>query len=227
MPSAAKVCIYALAIATLATAAVVLGPLWRLQPVCRFWALGAALSLLPMCATFPMDRLLVFAGVGSMAVIAMLLAAFAQREAPATPGSRGWTARDFVALSIALIHLVVAPVLLPIRTLAITFFAGMFERVDASIPRTELILGKTLVIVNAPVDGTVAYVPLQRAALGVPRPRRLRLLASGVAGVTVSRLDETRLRVRPADGFLKSESERMVRGLSTRSTLATRFPFRI
>ena len=51
-------------------------------------------------------------------------------------------------------------------------------------------------------------------ALGEPRPRRLRLLASGLASVRVTRVDERTLRVRPAHGFYSTEGERMLRGLS-------------
>jgi hypothetical protein len=115
---------------------------------------------------------------------------------------------------LVLVHLVAAPLLLPLRALSMNLMSGMVDRVDASLPRNERVGERTLVVVNAPADGAVAYAPLQRAVQGTPRPRRLRLLASGVAEVRVSRLDAKTLRLRPADGFLRSEGERMMRGLS-------------
>jgi len=35
------------------------------ERLARFWALGMAASIVPVCGAFPMDRLLVFAGVGA------------------------------------------------------------------------------------------------------------------------------------------------------------------
>jgi hypothetical protein len=60
----------------------------------------------------------------------------------------------------------------------------------------------------------VTYTLVEPAALGEPRPRRLRLLASGLAPVRVTRVDERTLDVRPAQGFYSTEGERMLRGLS-------------
>lgn len=214
LPCASRIVIYGLALATFAAFAFVLARVWRKDPLCRFWTVGAVLSLLPMCAAFPMDRLLVFTGVGAMAAIAMLLADAVQRDAPSDDWRWARLTRGIVLALLVLVHLVVAPVLLPVRVLVLGLASDALDRVDASIPRDSDVAGKTLVIVNAPVDGAVAYVPIQRAVLGVPRPRALRLLSTGVAEVQVSRLDATTLRVRPAGGFLKSEGERMMRGLS-------------
>ena len=101
LPASARVVAYGLALLWLAVFGVVLAPVWRRVPACRFWALGAVLSLPPVCATFPMDRLLVFAGVGAMAAVALVLAewltgdAFAllprvRRAAATQPSSRCW-----------------------------------------------------------------------------------------------------------------------------------------
>ena len=46
---------------------------------------------------------------------------------------------------------------------------------------------------------------------GGHRPRSVRILATGLGAVEVSRLDAHTLRVRPATGFYSSESEQMVR----------------
>ncbi len=69
-------------------------------------------------------------------------------------------------------------------------------------------------VVNGRVDSLLFYLPVQRAVLAVPRPRRMRILSSGGGAVRLSRLDATTLRVRPAEDFLKSAPERMARSLS-------------
>jgi hypothetical protein len=101
--------LYGLALVVLAVFAVLLLPTWRRLPVCRFWTLGAVLSLPPMCATYPMDRLLVFSSVGAMAAIALVFADWIERRHAAVPTRRLVTA----GVSILVVcHLVLAPLLL-------------------------------------------------------------------------------------------------------------------
>jgi hypothetical protein len=214
LPPAAQAVGYVLALLALAAFAFVLAPLWRRLPACRFWALGAVLSLPPACATFPMDRLLVFAGVGAMAAIALVLAEWLEGDAVAPlPRARRVMATTVVSV-LAVLHLVVAPLLLPIRVLTVGLLARMGEQLEASIPTDPAIRGKTLVILSSAADLTTLPPWMQRQVRGAPLPRRMRLLATCFAQVRVSRLDATTLRVRPEKGFLDSGLLRMVRGLS-------------
>ena len=67
----------------------VLSPLLRREPVARFWALGMVLSLIPICATFPMDRLLFFVGLGAAGLLAQFLAvAFGVVNGSWRPGTK-------------------------------------------------------------------------------------------------------------------------------------------
>jgi hypothetical protein len=215
MPRAGQMVVYALALATLAVVGVVLLPVLRRRPVCRFWTLGAVLSLPPVCATFPADRLLVFAGVGAMGAIAMLMAEALDPDTPPVRWSGVRVAGRIVLPLLVVIHLVIAPILLPLRALTMTLSNRFIDRVDASIPSGEDIREKTLVVLNAPLDFLLLwYVPAKRAISNVPRPRAIRLLVSGIAAVHVYRLDNRSLRLRPADGLLVNEAQRMVRGAS-------------
>jgi hypothetical protein len=213
LPPAAQVAGYALAFLALTVFAFVLAPLCRHLPACRFWALGAVLSLPPVCATFPMDRLLVFAGVGATAAIALVLAEWLEGDAVALPRARRAIATTVVSL-LALLHLVVAPLLLPARVLTVGLVARMGEQLEASIPTGPAIRGKTLVILSSAAELTTLPPWMQRQVLGAPLPRRMRLLATCFAQVRVSRLDATTLRVRSEKGFLDNGLLRMVRGLS-------------
>ena len=214
LPPAAQVVGYAWALVALAVLAFVVAPLWRRLPTCRFWALGAVLALPPVCATFPMDRLLVFAGVGAMAAIALVLAEWLEGDAPAPlPRPRRVLATTVVSL-LALLHLVVAPLLLPVRVLTVGLAARMGEHLAASIPTDPAIRGKTLVILSSAAEMTTFPPWMERQVSGVPLPRRMRLLATCLSPLRVSRLDATTLRVRPEKGFLDNGLLRMVRGTS-------------
>jgi hypothetical protein len=213
LPPAARVVAYFLALLTLAAFAAVLAPLWRRWPACRFWTLGSVLSLPPMCATYPMDRLLVFAGVGAMATIALVSAWWLEGGVLALPRARRALATSVVLLLVVL-HLVLAPALLPLRVWTVGLLARMGERLEASIPTDETIQGRTLVILSSAAEMTTFPPWMQRQVSGVPRPARMRVLASCFSNVHVSRPDARTLRVQPEKGFLDNEWLRMVRGPS-------------
>jgi lysylphosphatidylglycerol synthetase-like protein (DUF2156 family) len=65
--------LWRIALIFLVLVAFVFVPLLRRDQTARFWAAGMLLSVLPICATFPSDRLLTFVGIGTMALIAQLL----------------------------------------------------------------------------------------------------------------------------------------------------------
>jgi hypothetical protein len=209
-----RLALYPLALLLLLVFALLVAPLWRRSPECRFWVVGAVLSLSPMCATFPMDRLLVFAGVGAMATVALVLAAWIEPE-PAPDVRRGH--RGFVGSALgvlAALHLVLAPVALPAGVMTLGVIARMSDRLDASIPADEGVRRKTLVVLSNPAELMTMSTWLRREVLGVPNPRSVRLLAACFADLEVSRPDATTLRVRPGHGFLDWDFARIVRGSS-------------
>jgi len=214
LPPPAQITAYVLALVSLAAFAALVAPLWRRQSACRFWALGTVLSLPPLCATFPMDRLLVFAGVGAMATIALVVAEWSAGETFAgLPRLRRASAKGLVVLLVAL-HLVLAPLLLPLRVLSIGYLAEMGARLEASFPREASVREKTVVILASAVELTTLPPWVQRHVRDVPLPRRMRVLATCFAPLRVTRLDPTTLRVRPDQGFMDNDYLRMVRGPS-------------
>jgi hypothetical protein len=213
LPPTARWVAYAGALVTLALFAAVLAPVWRRLPACRFWTLGAVLSLLPVCATYPMERLLVFAGVGGMAAVALVLADWREGGLALLARPRRLLATA-VVVGLVLLHVVLAPLLLPLRVLAVGFMAQMGDRLEASIPRDESVRARSLVILSSAAEMTTFPPWMQRQVSGVPRPARMRVLASCFSKLSVSRPDATTLRVRPEKGFLDNEWLRMVRGPS-------------
>jgi hypothetical protein len=93
----------------------------RKQKTAAFWAAGMLLSLIPVCATVPSDRLLLFPGIGAFGLVALFLAA-ARAELSKTPfaargarGKAGWAALALASLFFVVMHAVIAPLLLPAR----------------------------------------------------------------------------------------------------------------
>ncbi|MDB4967023.1 MAG: hypothetical protein JWN44_2712 [Myxococcales bacterium] len=197
---AARVMLLA-AFATVALLAALFAPLCRRDPVARFFALGALLSVVPIASTFPADRLLWFVGVGAMGLLARWLAA----------GPRGVVPVAAASLMI-LVHLVLPLVALPVRSRSMDAVRTPLMRANASLPPSSALAGKTLIAINPPSDFFLGYLVLLRAAEGAPLPRA-RWLATGTSAVRVTRQDDRTLLVRPDNGYLAYVSERMLRDL--------------
>ena len=100
-----------ISLAVVAILAGLLIPLMARQRVARFWGVGVLLSLLPVAAVGPENRVLFFVGLGSMALLAQL-AQTAFAAGPAAPASRAWRLAARVAVIVLLpIHVIVAPML--------------------------------------------------------------------------------------------------------------------
>ena len=193
----------ALVFASIVVAGFVLlfAPLCRRDRLARFFAVGTLAAVVPVCSTFPADRLLWFVGVGAMGLVARWLEL----------RPRAWWSAVVAALLIV-VHVIFAALLLPIRSRSMTTVAAPFRRADATLPPSETLKGGTLVLVNPPSDIFCAYIVILRASEGRPLPPT-RWLSTGTSDVTVTRLDDRTLRVRPEGGFIPFVSERMLRRL--------------
>ncbi len=214
LPASARLAGWTLALAWLVLLGAVVAPVWRRSPACRFWTTGAVLSLPPVCATFAMDRLLVFAGVGAMAVVAQVFAEWLAGDALAVQSGVRRRLTSGVVVLFAVFHLVLAPLLLPLRVWAVGFVARMGSRLATSIPADESVRGKTLVILSSSAEFTTFPPWMERQVREIPRPGRMRVLATCLGRLEVSRTDAKTLRVRPEHGFMDHDALRIVRGRS-------------
>lgn len=210
-PPGVDMIMWACAVALLAFGLWLILPLLRAEPIARFWLVGLALAAIPVCATFPADRLLIFVGVGGMGLLALLF----QRSL--LDGGGQWLRRIATKASVAVlvgIHIVLAPLLLPARSYTVSTLRDIQERVDSSIPSDSSITERTVVIVSSPVEPLHAYIQCTRAAKRIPRPRALRALSAGQTGLSLFRSDERTLVVGAALGFIPNASETMARSRS-------------
>ncbi len=202
------------------SAAGVLGLAWlarhllRESPTARFWALGMVLSLVPVAATFPADRLLVFAGIGFAGLLAQWLrtAGVAVGHAPGdAPPSDAPRLPRLVLGAVAVLHLVVAPVMLPMKAYAMVPLTDLlFDGCEAVSPRGPDAPGRTVVVVNSN-ELCAIYVPFRRAVTGVPAPRAVRLLASALYDIDLVGVDPHTVELRVPAGYQSNVADRLVR----------------
>jgi hypothetical protein len=200
---AARAFVYCAALLVMIAFCSSLRTLLRERPDLRFWLAGAAASALPMCATFPHDRLLLGVGIGVMPAVAALLA-------------RAWQRRRSKGARLALVcigglHLVLAPALLAVRSIHAGDLRQRLARADQTLHGDAPLAGRTLIVLNPPLDPFAAYLPLYREAERRPRPASLLWLATAVTPLEVTTVDAHSLRLRPRNGFLTSSTQLMLR----------------
>jgi hypothetical protein len=199
----------AIALTTVCVVTWILLPYIRRDRTCRFWALGMLFSLLPLGATFPSDRLLLFVGLGASALLARPFDDFVSE---AKVGALRASARSILTGCLLLLHVVGAPLLLFARSGQMELFAVAHDRGAAGIPATETVRHESVVLVAAPTVLFANYIQAERELLGVPRPEHLYILSSASSPIHVQRAGAHGLLLRPERGFLYTPQERHYRG---------------
>lgn len=167
----------------------------------RFFCLGMALSLLPVSATAPDDRLLLWCGLGAMGLAAEAITAFLA----ATHGACGARLpRIFggtMAALLLLLHLVIAPLLLPIVACSATFAQPLLQEPATRLAAGAELQAQDLIMVDHPLPFFASYFIPVRELAGLPLPRSLRVLAPGSGTLEISRPDARTLVLKPQRGF--------------------------
>jgi hypothetical protein len=212
-----------LGVALTVVLAVAVWSLLRGDPVARFWTLGMALSLVPVCATFPANRLLVFAGIGAMGLLAQFLShvlrlenqsgapgrvsvgAVADKPLPAP--HRNGLSHDrrlcrVLAWSFVCLHIVLAPVALGVQAAFPMGFKRFNDELTVRTAFDSSVEQQDLIIVNAPSVMHATYLTVQRELAGQPIPTHTRVLAPALPAVVIRRLDERTLSIRPENSFI-------------------------
>jgi len=169
----------------------------RGHPQVAFWLWGSLLSLVPFAITMPMDRLVIFAGLGSSAVLTHLILS------PST--------RRGIAALLLVWQLPLSAVMAVGRGATIPMGVAMFTEGDAQAPQDPQVAEQTFVYLTSTFH-RVHYLHLMRQTTGRPAPRRSLVLASALDGAEVERLDAHTLRVHVQGGYMAYDLDRIHRG---------------
>lgn len=210
-PTEATPVLVGAAIGSCLVAALLVAPLWRDDAPTRFWTVSLIGALVPSASSIPGDRLLLFAGVAVMGILARLFALFAERLPP-LPTTGTW--RKVMAVPMAAIffrRVAVAPILLPLRAHSMDAVGKLADAAAAAVPKTQDITDRTLVVVNPPANVLASYIGLTLATRGEPTPAHVRWLTTAASEITLTRISDRVLKVRPAQGFLSAWPDRLYR----------------
>jgi hypothetical protein len=206
-----------------AIVAVLFLPLIVRDRVARFWGLGALLSLMPIAAVGPENRLLGFVGLGSMALLAQLTQfVFARSYVGSVPPV--WRGFAWAAtLILLLLHLIAAPLLGIARIAYQSNVSSRMMRAMASVPSDPRIEFQDLVLINPPdhIYLVTAIWAVHRLE-NLPMPRHMRALSTG-GTLEVTRVGPQSLRVRFPDGFFPTAFSRYFRSHNDRFSAGQHF----
>lgn len=182
---------------------VMLFPLLRREATARFWFTGMLLSLVPSCASFPMDRMLLHSGIGGAALLTQFAGAvYGGHLVPPEARIRKIAGRILFDVFIAL-HIVLSPIWLPIGILTTAGgFDSLTDGIAALAQRDEL--SNKLVVLIDDVLWTGGYFPALRALSGHSPVEQLLVLApveSRFDPVVLSRPSEDTLIMEVDGGY--------------------------
>lgn len=211
-------------VASLLVAAPIVAFLWpvlRRDRVAAFFATGAALALVPVCATFANDRLLLACGVGASAALARAVAwsRGADFVAGAPPPSRR---AALFGGALLIWHGVLAPAQLPLKLFSLT----LMGRVGEAAKYPDALAGKDVVMVSAPMLYGCTYTPMIQFERTGTYPAAMICLADSHDHVDVTRDAASSLVLRPANGFARPIMDELFRDESFRFSAGQRVALR-
>jgi hypothetical protein len=186
---------------------IVLLPLVCKDRLARFWLLGMYLSVVPVCATVPMSRNLLFVAIGAFGLMAQFTAGLLTKK-DWLPTYRLWRSAAWTLCTLLLIvHLPVAAGA-RISTPIMTSFLAKNVKSTMEIGSLEGSENQDLVVVNAPNPASFLYMPFLRAYEGQPLPRAIRVLAPGFGPLEIIRTGDNSVVLRARGGNLLTGREK-------------------
>ena len=176
-----------------------LWPLLRARRQARFWGMGMMLSLVPICAAFPMNRVLTFTGLGAFALLALQLEPWLEGREHLTGFQRLLL---FLHIPFSAVGLLIGPFL---------WFGGM----DVLLPSRDLPEDvrpeETLVLLQTHelAGCSLSFNPVVEGLTDRPIP--VAMLASLLTDLRVERVDDHTLEIRAEGGWNRLPVERFTR----------------
>jgi hypothetical protein len=177
---------------------------------------GSVMSLVPVIATFPMNRLLIAPSMGASVVVAVIL-------------FHWWSTRRIqrarlagsMCAALAVLNLVIAPLAWPAQSAFVTWFGTISQRwyMNAPIDDTRVAQQDVILLAaNEPI--TLMYPPIIRRVAGHPLPGAWNALSASTSDHIFKRTG--------IDSFeLESTRGTMIQGLFAGLVRGPQFPFKI
>lgn len=188
-------------VVSLAIIGLIAYPLLKTCRVARFWSLGMMISVLPVCAAIPHDRVLLFIGVGACGLLSRLFLYYFNRQLWSKGVLKPLT--SVIVISLVVMHCIVSPVLLPLMSYSPKVWSNPIRNAAFALPESALNPDKQVVLLQAPLDVSVYLFPILYTN-NKPLPDRLWTLSSTSSdNVKVTREDDDTLILTTENGFVR------------------------
>ncbi|MCP5016603.1 MAG: hypothetical protein GY938_15270 [Ketobacter sp.] len=175
-----------------------------------FWLFGMLFSILPALAASPYDRLLLFPGIGASALLAnFLIQIKLKRYTPSSSILKTYTTLIFFVM--VFIHLIMAPILLPVMAYSTKFMSDQVSSTPSYFQNIENIEHKKLVLFSPPLASSLAIAAL-RYHRQDPIPARIWTITTLDDGLQYH-ASGNRLLVSREAGFIDGPIEESVRNM--------------
>jgi hypothetical protein len=176
-------------------------PLLRKNRVALYWFVGMLLCILPICATSPMNRNLLFVAIGAFGVMTQFIAGLFARE-KWTVRSRFWRVPAWIiCVTLIFVHAGFAFVSRARTPKIVSLVFNTFYSTIKVNPAGDL-TDKTLVVVNAPNPFLFVGMPFLRDYWNQSLPARTRLLVPGYNPLKITRTGDKTLLIEIQTGSL-------------------------
>lgn len=181
-----------------------LRPILKADPVARFFTFGMLLSVVPITAGFPHDRLLFFVGIGAMGLLAMLLVRLFDHSVTSGVGRVfGW--------ALIVVHVIIAAPFQLVMSTSIASQEPVYAGPPRSLPDEPALEAQRLVVVNPPNEFYGQYTLSVLLFDERPAPRNILMLAPGISALAIERLSDTTLSIEAERGWQGSEFDILYR----------------
>jgi len=182
--------------------------LQRKNRTALFYLAGMLCSIFPALAASPYDRLLLFPGIGAAGLLAGFLCALYD---PSAPKKTVATGTMLVAYLMIALHLVIAPLLLPVMSYSTRWMAQAVPIAPSRFPEIEHIESKKLILFSTPLASSLALAAF-RFYRHEPIPERIWTITTLPGSLDFTPEGNT-LTITRQNGFLSNPIEETVRDL--------------
>jgi hypothetical protein len=169
---------WGIAVIFLAILAVVFIPLLIKDRLARFWLLAMLCCAVPICATAPMNRNLLFVAIGAFGLMAQFIGAVLTNETCLLKSRLRKIASVTMLWFLLFSHIVVSAVGRIAQPITLSSVHDSFEA-TMQIGSPPGLQDKTVVFLNCPNPFAISYLPPYRAHHNLPLPKNIRIIATG------------------------------------------------
>lgn len=169
---------WGIAVIFLVILVVVFIPLLIKDKLARFWLVAMLCCAVPICASAPMNRNLLFVAIGAFGLMAQFVGAVLTNASYLIKSRFTKVASIGMLVFLLLSHIVLSAVGRIVQPIILSSVHDSFEA-TMQIGSPPGLQDKTVVFINCPNPFAISYLPPYRAHYNLPLPKSIRIIATG------------------------------------------------